>query len=68
MSADDCAIQVRNHSGEFAMGATFSKATPIPELLFVAFQCTFAAITCACCRATRAPTVLVMSREGHGMV
>ncbi|HST45097.1 MAG TPA: ammonia channel protein, partial [Luteimonas sp.] len=29
--------------GEFAMGATFSKATPIPELLFVAFQCTFAA-------------------------
>jgi Amt family ammonium transporter len=32
--------------GEFAMGATFSKATPIPELLFVAFQCTFAAITC----------------------
>ncbi len=33
--------------GEFAMGATFSKATPIPELLFVAFQATFAAITCA---------------------
>jgi Amt family ammonium transporter len=32
--------------GTFAMGATFSKATPIPELLFVAFQCTFAAITC----------------------
>jgi Amt family ammonium transporter len=32
--------------GEFAMGATFSKATPIPELLFVAFQATFAAITC----------------------
>ena len=31
--------------GEFAMGATFSKATPIPELLFVAFQATFAAIT-----------------------
>ncbi|MGH6611511.1 MAG: ammonium transporter [Burkholderiaceae bacterium] len=27
--------------------ATFSKATYIPELLFVAFQCTFAAITCA---------------------
>ena len=33
--------------GEFAMAATFSKATPIPELLFVAFQATFAAITCA---------------------
>ncbi len=33
--------------GEFAMGATFSKATPIPELLFVAFQATFAGITCA---------------------
>jgi len=31
--------------GEFAMGATFSKNTPIPELLFVAFQATFAAIT-----------------------
>ena len=31
---------------EFAMGATFSKATPIPELVFVAFQATFAAITC----------------------
>jgi Amt family ammonium transporter len=33
--------------GEFAMAATFSKATPIQELLFVAFQATFAAITCA---------------------
>ena len=33
--------------GEFSMAATFSKATPIPELLFVAFQATFAAITCA---------------------
>ncbi|MBK9116609.1 MAG: ammonium transporter [Betaproteobacteria bacterium] len=31
--------------GEFAMAATFSKNTPIPELLFVAFQATFAAIT-----------------------
>ncbi len=31
--------------GEFAMGATFSKNTPIPELVFVAFQATFAAIT-----------------------
>jgi len=31
--------------GEFAMGATFSKATPIPEIVFVAFQATFAAIT-----------------------
>ncbi|MBZ0248913.1 MAG: ammonium transporter [Burkholderiales bacterium] len=34
-------------TGSFAMGATFSKATPIPELLFVAFQATFAGITCA---------------------
>jgi len=33
--------------GEFAMAATFSKATPIPEIVFVAFQATFAAITCA---------------------
>jgi Amt family ammonium transporter len=32
--------------GEFAMAATFSKATPLPELVFVAFQATFAAITC----------------------
>jgi Amt family ammonium transporter len=33
--------------GEFAMGATFSKNTPIFELVYVAFQATFAAITCA---------------------
>ncbi|MBL8522881.1 MAG: ammonium transporter [Betaproteobacteria bacterium] len=32
--------------GEFAMGATFSKGVVIPELLFAAFQATFAAITC----------------------
>ena len=32
--------------GEFAMGATFSKGVVIPELLFLAFQATFAAITC----------------------
>ena len=32
--------------GEFAMAATFSKATPLPELVYVAFQATFAAITC----------------------
>ncbi len=31
--------------GEFAMAATFSKNTPLPELVFVAFQATFAAIT-----------------------
>ncbi len=31
--------------GEFAMGATFSKGVVIPEMLFVAFQATFAAIT-----------------------
>ncbi|MCC6869011.1 MAG: ammonia channel protein, partial [Burkholderiales bacterium] len=31
--------------GEFAMGATFSKGVVIPEIVFVAFQCTFAAIT-----------------------
>ena len=31
--------------GEFAMAATFSKNTPIPELVYVAFQATFAAIT-----------------------
>ena len=32
--------------GEFAMAATFSKGVVIPELLFMAFQATFAAITC----------------------
>ena len=32
--------------GEFAMAATFSKNTPLPELVYVAFQATFAAITC----------------------
>jgi len=32
--------------GEFAMAATFSKNTPIPELVYVVFQATFAAITC----------------------
>jgi Amt family ammonium transporter len=32
--------------GEFSMGATFSKGVVIPELVFVAFQATFAAITC----------------------
>ena len=31
--------------GEFAMAATFSKGVVIPELAFVAFQATFAAIT-----------------------
>ena len=33
-------------TGAFSMGATFSKNTPLPELVFVAFQATFAAITC----------------------
>jgi Amt family ammonium transporter len=33
--------------GEFSMAATFSKNTPLYELVFVAFQATFAAITCA---------------------
>jgi ammonium transporter, Amt family len=32
--------------GDFAMAATFSKNTPLYELVFVAFQATFAAITC----------------------
>jgi Amt family ammonium transporter len=33
-------------SGAFSMAATFSKATPLYELVYVAFQATFAAITC----------------------
>ena len=33
-------------TGEFAMAATFSKGVVIPELLYMAFQATFAAITC----------------------
>jgi Amt family ammonium transporter len=32
--------------GEFALAGTFSKGTPLYELVFVAFQATFAAITC----------------------
>ena len=32
-------------SGQFALAATFSKGTPMYELVFVAFQATFAAIT-----------------------
>jgi Amt family ammonium transporter len=32
--------------GEFSMAATFSKGVVLPELVFVAFQATFAAITC----------------------
>jgi Amt family ammonium transporter len=31
---------------EFSLAATFSKGTPLYELVFVAFQATFAAITC----------------------
>ena len=33
-------------TGSFAMAATFSKGVYIPELVFVAFQATFAGITC----------------------
>ena len=32
--------------GEFSTAATFSKGVVLPELVFVAFQATFAAITC----------------------
>ena len=34
-----------NAAGTFALGATFSKATPMYELVFAGFQATFAAIT-----------------------
>jgi Amt family ammonium transporter len=33
-------------TGTYSMAATFSKGTPMYELVFVAFQATFAAITC----------------------
>ena len=33
-------------TGAFAMAATFSKATVVPEIVFAAFQASFAAITC----------------------
>jgi Amt family ammonium transporter len=33
-------------TGSFAMAATFSKGVVIPEIVFVVFQATFAAITC----------------------
>src|SRR6201992_780705 len=32
--------------GSYSMAATFSKGTPLYELVYVAFQATFAAITC----------------------
>jgi len=32
--------------GDWSLGATFSKATPMYEIVFVVFQATFAAITC----------------------
>ncbi len=35
-----------NAAGTFALGATFSKATPMYEIVFAAFQATFAGITC----------------------
>ncbi len=35
-----------SYAGSFSLAATFSKGVYIPELLFVAFQGTFAAITC----------------------
>src|SRR4249919_3510943 len=35
-----------NEASPFALGATFSKATPMYEIVFIAFQATFAAITC----------------------
>ncbi len=35
-----------NVAGTFANGATFSKGVVIPELVFAAFQATFAGITC----------------------
>ncbi len=36
-----------NVAGTFAMAATFSKGVVIPEIVFAAFQATFAGITCA---------------------
>ncbi|HPG61450.1 MAG TPA: ammonia channel protein, partial [Casimicrobium sp.] len=36
-----------NVTGTFAMAATFSKGVVIPEIVFMAFQATFAGITCA---------------------
>jgi len=33
-------------TGHFSLAATFSKGTPLYELVYVAFQATFAAITC----------------------
>ncbi len=36
-----------NSAGTFANAATFSKGVYIPEIVFAAFQATFAAITCA---------------------
>src|SRR5208337_712869 len=35
-----------NTGGTFSLASTFSKGTPLYELVYVAFQSTFAAITC----------------------
>ncbi len=45
-SADRLFLNGTFVDGVFSLGATFSKATPMYELVFVAFQATFAAITC----------------------
>jgi Amt family ammonium transporter len=34
------------HTGSFSLASTFSRNTPLYELVYVAFQATFAAITC----------------------
>jgi Amt family ammonium transporter len=34
------------HSGSYALASSFSRGTPLYELVYVAFQATFAAITC----------------------
>ena len=35
-----------SHTGEYSLVGTFSRGTPLYELVYVAFQATFAAITC----------------------
>ena len=67
------ALEAGHHAGSApgpsrrltASGGALDRTRGLPDTEGVM---TFAAITCACCRAIQAPTVLVMSREGHGMV
>jgi len=58
-----------NAAGTFANAATFSKGVYIPEIVFAAFQATFAGITCCTDRGRLCRAHQVLCRAGlHGAV